>query len=143
MTCVLQNNFNSAARTDKLLQVISRHGIAPARLVVTDGAVGKTYGHQSVIILSVWYICFGSDADSGNLLYFFASKPTHYINIMHAAVYNRRGFTDQIQISLPIHGMVVLRHTHTVKIVDYKTGNAQTVVPKYANGQCYDIDWAE
>ena len=32
---------------------------------------------------------------------------------------------------------------YTVKIVDYKTGNAQTVVPKYANGQCYDIDWAE
>lgn len=31
----------------------------------------------------------------------------------------------------------------TVKIVDYKTGKAQTVVPKYAGGQCFDIDWAE
>lgn len=31
----------------------------------------------------------------------------------------------------------------TVKIVDYKAGKTQTVVPKYAGGQCYDIDWAE
>lgn len=32
---------------------------------------------------------------------------------------------------------------YTVKILDYKIGKAQTIVPKYANGQCFDIDWAE
>ena len=32
---------------------------------------------------------------------------------------------------------------YTVKILDYKTGKTQTVVPKYANGQCWDIDWEE
>ncbi len=32
---------------------------------------------------------------------------------------------------------------HTVKIWDYKANKSQTVVPKYANGQCVDIDWIE
>lgn len=32
---------------------------------------------------------------------------------------------------------------YTVKIWDYKAGKTQIVVPKYANGQCWDIDWAE
>jgi len=32
---------------------------------------------------------------------------------------------------------------YTVKIWDYKENKSQTVVPKYAQGQCFDIDWAE
>lgn len=31
---------------------------------------------------------------------------------------------------------------YTVKIWDFKAGKEQTVVPRYANGQCCDIDWA-
>lgn len=31
---------------------------------------------------------------------------------------------------------------YTVQIWDFKAGKKQTVVPRYANGQCCDIDWA-
>lgn len=32
---------------------------------------------------------------------------------------------------------------YTVKIWDYKKDNSQTVLPRYANGHCSGIDWAE
>lgn len=32
---------------------------------------------------------------------------------------------------------------YTVKIWDYKKNNSQTILPRYANGQCSGIDWAE
>ena len=100
---------NTALGADEFLEVAACGVLRPAGFIIAAAAAVHLEVHDSVVVGGRVSLDGRTHAPNpGNLL---TGEPLCDVSIVHAAIDNRRAVCQQLFITLPVHRMVVLRHT--------------------------------
>ena len=83
---------------------------APTRLIAGDAAVGQPGLDHAVVVLPA--VRVQAAAHAADLHHPGAAEPLHDVDIMDAAVHDRRAVGHQPLIPGPVHGVMILYHPH-------------------------------
>ena len=101
-------------RTDKFLAITGRGILTPAGLIITDTAIFKPDLHHAVIIAR--RILVNLAGHPAHLADTAPCKPLHHIDVMNAAVNQRRTVPQKTFVSVPVDRVMVLYHTDQLQL---------------------------